>query len=52
MERENGGAIVADALVRQRVCLDEAKELALAGKPVCLNVNIARSELREGSISM
>ncbi len=32
--------------------LDQAKELARAGKPVVINVHIARSEFRQGSISM
>jgi acetolactate synthase-1/2/3 large subunit len=32
--------------------IDQAKKLAKAGKPVCINVHIARSEFRKGSISM
>jgi len=32
--------------------LDRAKALARAGTPVCINVHIARSEFRKGSISM
>ena len=32
--------------------LDEAKALSKSGKPVCINVHIARSDFRKGSISM
>ena len=32
--------------------LDEAKAIAAEGKPVCLNVHIAKSDFREGSISI
>jgi acetolactate synthase-1/2/3 large subunit len=32
--------------------LDEAKALAAAGKPVCINVHIERSDFRKGSLSM
>jgi acetolactate synthase-like protein len=32
--------------------LDRARELARAGKPVCINVHLRRSEFRKGSISM
>jgi acetolactate synthase-1/2/3 large subunit len=32
--------------------LDEAKRLAKSGKPVCINVHIAGSDFRKGSISM
>ncbi|MFO0582701.1 MAG: thiamine pyrophosphate-binding protein [Anaeromyxobacter sp.] len=32
--------------------LDEAKALARAGHPVCVNVHLARSDFRKGSISM
>jgi acetolactate synthase-like protein len=32
--------------------LDRARELARAGKPVCVNVHLRRSEFRKGSISM
>jgi acetolactate synthase-like protein len=32
--------------------LDEAKALARSGKPVCINLHIARSDFRKGSISM
>ncbi|HTM20442.1 MAG TPA: thiamine pyrophosphate-binding protein [Kofleriaceae bacterium] len=32
--------------------LDRAKALARSGKPVCINVHIARSDFRKGSISM
>jgi len=32
--------------------IDEAKQIAAEGKPVCLNVHIAKSDFREGSISI
>jgi acetolactate synthase-1/2/3 large subunit len=32
--------------------LDEAKALAAAGTPVCINVHIAKSDFRKGSLSM
>ncbi len=32
--------------------LDEAKKIAKSGKPVCINVHIAQSDFRKGSISM
>ncbi len=32
--------------------IDEAKALAREGKPVCINLHIARSDFRKGSISM
>jgi acetolactate synthase-1/2/3 large subunit len=32
--------------------LDEAKALAAAGTPVCINVHLAKSDFREGSISI
>lgn len=32
--------------------LDQAKALARAGKPVCINVHLARSDFRKGSMSM
>lgn len=32
--------------------LDEAKKLAKSGKPVCINVHIAKTDFREGSISI
>lgn len=32
--------------------LDEAKALAKQGKPVCINVHIAKTDFREGSISI
>ena len=32
--------------------LDEAKRLAASGKPVCVNVQIAATDFRKGSISM
>jgi acetolactate synthase-like protein len=32
--------------------LDQAKKVAASGKPVCINVHIARSDFRKGSISM
>ncbi|MGQ0505658.1 MAG: thiamine pyrophosphate-binding protein [Myxococcaceae bacterium] len=32
--------------------IDEAKRIAREGKPVCINVHLARSDFRKGSISM
>lgn len=32
--------------------IDEAKKLSRSGKPVCINVHIARSDFRKGSLSM
>jgi acetolactate synthase-1/2/3 large subunit len=32
--------------------LDEARALAASGKPVVINVHIAKTEFRKGSISM
>ncbi len=32
--------------------LDEAKRIAKSGKPVCVNVHIAKTDFREGSISI
>ena len=32
--------------------LDEAKRLAAAGTPVCINVHLADSDFRKGSISI
>lgn len=32
--------------------LDEAKAIAKTGKPVCVNVMLAKSDFREGSISI
>ena len=32
--------------------LDEAKALAKSGKPVCINVHLAKTDFREGSISI
>jgi hypothetical protein len=32
--------------------LEEAKRIAKSGKPVCVNVMLARSDFRKGSISV
>jgi len=32
--------------------LDEAKKLAAEGTPVCINVHLASSDFREGSMSI
>ena len=45
-------ACVLDDPERTDEILDQAKALAAGGKPVCINVHIARSEFRKGSISM
>jgi acetolactate synthase-1/2/3 large subunit len=32
--------------------IDEAKQIARSGKPVCINIHLARSDFRKGSLSM
>lgn len=45
------GLLLTDPADIDRV-LDEAKAIARSGKPVCINVHIARSDFRKGSVSM
>ncbi len=51
-EGYGGVGLVLDDPERTDEILDQAKALAGSGKPVCINVHIARSEFRKGSISM
>jgi acetolactate synthase-like protein len=51
-EGYGGVGLVLDDPARTDEVLDRAKELAAGGKPVCINVHLARSEFRKGSISM
>jgi acetolactate synthase-1/2/3 large subunit len=51
-EGYGGVGLVLDDPERTDEILDQAKALAANGKPVCINVHIARSEFRKGSISM
>ena len=45
------GFLLTDPADTERV-LDQAIEASQAGKPVCINVHIGRSDFRKGSISM
>lgn len=45
------GFLLTDPKDTDRV-LEEAKTIARSGKPVCINVHIARSDFRKGSLSM
>jgi acetolactate synthase-like protein len=45
------GLLLTDPADIDRV-LDEAKALSAAGTPVCINVHLAKSDFREGSISI
>ena len=51
-EGYGGTGLLLDDPARIDETLDQAKALARSGKPVCINVHIARSEFRKGSISM
>jgi acetolactate synthase-1/2/3 large subunit len=51
-EGYGGVGLLLDDPARIDEVLDQAKSLAASGKPVCINVHIARSEFRKGSISM
>ncbi|HYU15907.1 MAG TPA: thiamine pyrophosphate-dependent enzyme, partial [Candidatus Acidoferrum sp.] len=51
-EGYGGVGLLLDDPARTDEVLDRAKSLAASGKPVCINVHIARSEFRKGSISM
>jgi acetolactate synthase-1/2/3 large subunit len=44
--------LLLDDPARMDAVLDEAKALAATGKPVVINVHIAKNEFRKGSISM
>ena len=45
------GLLLTDSAKVDEV-LDEAKALAKAGRPVCINVHLAKTDFREGSISI
>ena len=45
------GLLLTDPAKTEQV-LKEAKELARAGTPVCINVHLAASDFREGSLSI
>lgn len=45
------GLLLTDSAKVDEV-LDEAKALAKSGKPVCINVHLAKSDFRKGSISI
>jgi acetolactate synthase-like protein len=51
-EGYGGVGLVLDDPSRTDEILDQAKQLSASGKPVCINVHLARSEFRKGSISM
>ncbi len=51
-EGYGGAGLLLDDPAKIDETLDRARELARAGKPVCINVHIARSDFRKGSISM
>jgi acetolactate synthase-1/2/3 large subunit len=44
--------LLLDDPARIDAVLDEAKAIAASGKPVVINVHIAKTEFRKGSISM
>jgi len=47
-----GEGLLLDDPAKIEETIARAKELSAAGKPVCINVQIGRSEFRKGSISM
>ncbi len=51
-EGYGGEGLLLDDPARINETLDRAKELAHSGRPVCINVHLARSEFRKGSISV
>jgi acetolactate synthase-1/2/3 large subunit len=51
-EGYGGVGLLLDDPERIDSVLDEAKQAAKAGKPVCINVHLAQSDFRKGSISM
>ena len=51
-EGYGGKGLLLDRPGRIDAVLDEAKAIAHTGKPVCINVHIAKSDFRKGSISM
>jgi acetolactate synthase-1/2/3 large subunit len=51
-EGYGGVGLLLDDGARIDEVLDEARSIARSGKPVCINVHIARSDFRKGSMSM
>lgn len=47
-----GHGILVEQPEQVEVALEEARECAKAGKPVCINVQIGRTDFRKGSISI
>ena len=46
------GALFVVDVKREHIAVDEAKKLASEGTAVCINVHLADSDFREGSISI
>jgi acetolactate synthase-1/2/3 large subunit len=51
-EGYGGAGLLLDDDARIDETLDRARELSRAGRPVCVNVHLRRSDFRKGSISM
>lgn len=51
-EGYGGVGLLLDDPAKIDAVLDQAKALAKQGKPVCINVHIAKTDFREGSISI
>jgi acetolactate synthase-1/2/3 large subunit len=51
-EGYGGVGLLLDDPAKIDEILDQAKQIARGGKPVCINVHLARSDFRKGSISM
>lgn len=51
-EGYGGKGLLLDDPARIDEVIDEAKALAAGGTPVCINMMVARSDFREGSLSM
>ena len=51
-EGYGGQGILVTEASQVEAALEEAKRLAAAGTPVCINVHLADSDFREGSMSI
>lgn len=51
-EGYGGVGLLCDSPSQIEATIDEAKSIAKSGKPVCVNVHIATTDFRKGSISM
>ncbi|MFT3837135.1 MAG: thiamine pyrophosphate-binding protein [Myxococcaceae bacterium] len=51
-EGYGGVGLLLDKPEKTGAILDEAKKLSKQGKPVCINVHLAKTDFREGSISI